>query len=109
MQTPLLSHNPKSTSMRLMPSPHHLHRNPGVARHILHPHPLKTGEIDLVAGHEVEQLLQRDDTLHAGQRGAQATVDAVTQAQILGSVRSRSISNLSASVNASGGRGWRLR
>ena len=38
---------------------------------------------DVVAGHEVEQLLQRDGAFHPGQRGAQTTVDSVAEPEVL--------------------------
>ena len=39
--------------------------------------------IDLVAGHEIQQLVQRDHALHPGQRGTETTVHAVTQSDVL--------------------------
>src|SRR5690349_15301036 len=86
MQTPLLSHSPKSTStfFILAPSAQHLHRNILPANDILHMHAAAVVEIDLVARHEVQQLLQCDGTLHPGQCRAQATVDAVAETEVLG-------------------------
>src|SRR6201999_1674599 len=67
MQTPLLSHRPQSTSIFLVTqstSSRHFHRDVQPASDVLHRDPLTAVPINLVAGHEVEQLLQRAPALH---------------------------------------------
>ena len=54
-----------------------------VARDILHVDLFQSVPLDLVAGHEVEQSLQRDGRFHPGQGRAQAAVNAVAEAEIL--------------------------
>ena len=46
-------------------------------------HALQAVEVDLVARHEVQQVLERDRALHAGQRGTEAAVDAVAEPEVL--------------------------
>src|SRR5690349_503797 len=88
MQTPLLSQSPKSTSifcvMRdpaslLAGSLQHLHGDVVVAGDVLHVDPLQAIEIDLVARHEVEQVLDRDHTFQACQRRPEAAVNSIAQ------------------------------
>src|SRR6478609_642074 len=64
-------------------SPQYLHRDMVVSRHVLHVDPLQTIEVDLVARHEVQQVLERDRALHPGKRCSEATVDAVTEPEVL--------------------------
>ena len=54
-----------------------------VAGDVLHVDTLQAVEVDLVARHEVEQMIQRDGAFQAGQRCPEATVDAVAEAEIL--------------------------
>src|SRR5271156_7151670 len=86
MHTPLLSHSPQSTSIFLLiqaTSSHPPHRDVEPTRDILHGDPLTALPKNFVAGHEVEQLLQRHTSFHAGQRRSQATVNPVSQTQVL--------------------------
>src|SRR5271165_4428130 len=86
MQTPLLSQRPQSTSIFFVTqstSSQYFHRYVQPARDVLHGDPFAALPVDLVAGHEVEQLLQCDPAFHPGQRRAQATVNSVAQAEVL--------------------------
>src|SRR5436309_2112058 len=86
MQTPLLSHRPESTSIFFVTwstSPQYLYRDIQPTRDVLHGDSLAAVPIHLVPRHEVEQLLQRDPALHPGERRAEATVNPVSQTEML--------------------------
>src|SRR4051794_6747257 len=92
MHTPLLSHSPKSTTIfRVMRDPapllagslQHLHRDVVVAGDVLHVYAFQALEVDVIARHEVEQVLKCDRGLQAGQCRTEAAVDAIAEAQVL--------------------------
>src|SRR6516164_10411123 len=84
MQTPLLSQRPQSTSILIsVSSPNYLHRYVLPAHHILHVNSLAAIPVHLIAGHVVQQLLQRERALHAGQRRAEAAVNPVAESHVL--------------------------
>src|SRR5271156_6374059 len=86
MQTPLLSHRPQSTSIFFVTQPtssQDLHRDVQPAGDVLHGDSLAVIPLHFVAGHEVEQLLQPDPAFHPGQCRAEATVNAVSQTEML--------------------------
>ena len=84
MHTPLLSQRSQSTSIFIAaPSAKHLDGYVVVPGHILHIDALQAVPDHLVAGHEVEQLVQRDSAFHPCQRRAQTAVNPVAEPEIL--------------------------
>src|SRR6202161_150256 len=86
MQTPLLSPRPQSTSIFFVTQPtssQHLHRHVQPAGDILHGDSLAVIPLHFVVGHEVEQLLQRDTAFHSCQCRTEATVNPVSQTEVL--------------------------
>src|ERR1700738_4767228 len=86
IQTPLLSHSPQSTSIFFVTQPtssQHLHRHVQPAGDILHSDSLAVIPLHFVVGHEVAQILQRDPAFHPGQCRTEATVNPVSQTEVL--------------------------
>src|SRR3954447_17820396 len=67
----------------LRTSVEHGHRDVGVAGDVGHVHPAQRISVDLELGQPLTHQLERDLAFHAGERGAEAAVHSIAEADVL--------------------------